>query len=1234
MSNVNLIQSKIMHLEGGAFQSLFDEYLYKKYKFTNIQSLGVQTATNKPTKGTPDAYVLTEDGKYILINYGSVSSQAANKIKADILSCFNIAKLSLKKEKIKKIICGYCSTNIHIEQFDSIMELLEGIEIELIGVDTLSHDLALIYPHIAKNQLGVEIDTNQFFDIEDFVKAYDANCLNAPINCNFLHRKKEIGATCKSISENTITVLTGPSGIGKTRLAIEACRAWSGKKYKVYCVRSNGNFLYDDIKFYIDNPGQYMLFLDDANMVVSLDNVLQTLLSLPQKYKIKILITVRDYARERVITTVSKYFRPEIIEIGKFTDEEINDILKTDLGILNPNYLERISEIANGNARLAFLAGIRSVDKGYQAIHNAEDIFRNYYGRILSEADLTKDDVIMLFLITIAGPVKGRENNLFIDLKKQYGSKIREDETIEKLYSLEFVDWFKNEITKVSDQSLGNYILYYVLYEKRWISIEGLIAIAFPQYKNKVVYALKTIIDIFNSEDVAKYVENSVIYAWNNAPEGQDVEYLEAFHQVNPDKALSIIKRKVEKEKYTDFDMRNFDVYSKKNYHNISTREIGILGGFKYTELFNESIELLMLYFGKRPDLVMDFYFVICDQLLYDKYSRNNKYKNEKVLIDRLWEATDEGENYNFSILYIHVAQYALKTEFSYMQEGRNHRDFNFVRIRISFDEEIALLRNKIWRTLGVLREKKEYKDAVNDILFEVNFNGLDNKNSIAYLQSDFNTIFAEIIKKDRIDFFDAKIVNRYKEIADEINAKIDERYLVYENNRDFRLYKILSKEHILGMTIEDDEKIRKDNIAKEFDSYSLQDYINMFKTCNFLQDTIGERNHWLVSKGLDIVFELLETNQEFYVNVIDKYFKSNAPFTLNGYRQVRFLLSSIGYTKTYKLLNKTEYRGKDRWLSLIWECIDKINVTDTVVSDYNNFSEKNLESSNPIVPSVELLANFGERNTWLKNSILKRIAEREHLSADFLGYAYQDDKIKDILDLFKDDYNTLSQIYMNALKFKNYVDYDGKLFIKIFEQRPNIWEEYVNWVKKCSRSDGNKQKIFDFIWTSEEWQECINYAYSVIMDDAMIFFMDHLAQLLFGQIEQESDVVKNRKKQWLLDSLHQNCKNISKCIKLIEVVVNVIPHWKLDYILEYLKSNKNIEDFKKIHLFPMSESWTGSQVPLIIDKIEFLQSLKEKLKGYAYIEHRVYIEEYRRNLEEYRRKVELEEYLKETDYA
>lgn len=116
MGNVNTIQSKIMQLEGGAFQSLFDEYLYKKYKFTNIQTLGVQTATNKPTKGTPDAYVLTEDGKYILINYGRNTLNNGNSspnqkkrylIKTNVHSIILACFLYPKSEKISAVPTGH-----------------------------------------------------------------------------------------------------------------------------------------------------------------------------------------------------------------------------------------------------------------------------------------------------------------------------------------------------------------------------------------------------------------------------------------------------------------------------------------------------------------------------------------------------------------------------------------------------------------------------------------------------------------------------------------------------------------------------------------------------------------------------------------------------------------------------------------------------------------------------------------------------------------------------------------------------------------------------------------------------------------------------------------------------------------------------------------------------------------------------------------------------------------------
>ena len=124
------------------------------------------------------------------------------------------------------------------------------------------------------------------------------------------------------------------------------------------------------------------------------------------------------------------------------------------------------------------------------------------------------------------------------------------------------------------------------------------------------------------------------------------------------------------------------------------------------------------------------------------------------------------------------------------------------------------------------------------------------------------------------------------------------------------------------------------------------------------------------------------------------------------------------------------------------------------------------------------------------------------------------------------------------------------------------------------------------------------------------------------------------RKKHWLLKKLYERSSDVEKCGKLVDVVVTALPDWKLEYILEFLKENKNVEDFKKIHLFPLSCSWTGSEVSLILDKIDFVESLKDRLKGVDYIDHRDYLEEKRRSLKKYQEQVELKEYLENVDYA
>lgn len=1235
MKNINSIQNAIIQLEGGAFQKLFDAYLYKKYKFNNIQTLGVETGTNKTTKGTPDSYVVTNDGKYILINYGTVSSNPVEKIRADILSCFDKSKLSIPKEKIKKIICGHRSTNIHIEQFDNIMEIIDGIEIELIGIDTLSHDLALFYPHIAKDELGISIDTNQFFEIEDFVKIYDVYGINAPINCDFLHRELELNETCTSILNNKVTVLTGPSGIGKTRLAIEACRRQDSEKIKVFCVKSNGNLLYNDIRYYISDPGRYLIFFDDANMVASIDNVLNTILTLSTDFDVKILISVRDYAKDRVIEAVSMFVLPCIIEIGEFKDDEIKDILKSDLGIVNPDYLKKIADIANGNIRLAFLAGMRSIDDGYQAICNAEDIFKNYYGRIINEAKLTKEDVLMLFFIAIAGPVKNNENQLYSDIKNLYGEKIIEDDIIEKLYSLELIDWFKNEITKIADQSFSNYILYYVLFEKRWISVESLISMGFPTFRNKIIYALNTLLTIFNSEECKKYIKESIIAAWNNAPMEQDMEYLESFYRVNPDKALSIIKNCIDQESNVDFDLHSFDINSKKNYHKITKKIIEILGGYKYTKNFEDAVDLLMLYYKKRPDLIMDFNFVLSDRLLYDKYSYRDRYNHEMRLLDKLWAYTGEGENYNNSILYLQIAECALKTEVSFTEEIRNSRSVNFVRMTLRYTKELAHIRTRIWQNLAILRKNKEYYNAINNFLLEIHLNRLDEEDSKNYLQLDFNIIYDYIIDKNSPDFFDAMVIAKYKEAVEQIGIKPDHRYMVAERNPEFRIYRMLTYEPLTGQTIEEDERLHKEFISKEIDTYDLNDFQNLFCSCKFLEKIVYDREQWSLDSGLNYIFEILEDKSDLYLKVLKEYFDANAPFRLNGYRQVKYLLDHIGYEATYCFVNDSAFDKRDIWMSFIWECVQEKEINEKIVNDYKAFIVNNLANDKPIITTVQVMARYSEQDSEFKATVIKAILTNSKLSASFLDHVRNNDtEVDRIINFFRNDIDALVRIYMNALENSHYVDYSGKLFAKIFEKQPIVWKKYIDWVKSKDNMhrDGNVRKIFELIWRKDKWRECVEYAFKILIDDDMIFYIKEPAVLLFAKTSDE--IIMKRKKYWLFEKIRENNFEIDKCKRFIDMVVNVLPDWKLEYILEFLKENKKLEDFKKIHSFPSSCSWSGSEIPLIMQKIDFLKLLKDNLKGIDYIDHRKYIEEYCINLEKEKEKVELREYLMNADYA
>ncbi len=102
----------------------------------------------------------------------------------------------------------------------------------------------------------------------------------------------------------------------------------------------------------------------------------------------------------------------------------------------------------------------------------------------------------------------------------------------------------------------------------------------------------------------------------------------------------------------------------------------------------------------------------------------------------------------------------------------------------------------------------------------------------------------------------------------------------------------------------------------------------------------------------------------------------------------------------------------------------------------------------------------------------------------------------------------------------------------------------------------------------------------------------------------------------------------------IFEVVTSIFSYNKKKLILYFLSKNKDVEIFKRIPLFPICSSISGSEVPKIEREIDFLKELMDSINGIDYIEHKAYLKEGITHKGKYKQQVLIEEYLEDMDLS
>ena len=1232
MGKINIIQQKIKELSGGEFQKLCDRYLYKKYNLANICPLGSEDGTNKPTKGIPDSYVITSDGKYILIMYGSVKDNSYAKLEQDIKSCTNYEKMKLEKDKIEKIICVYTSTNIMPSQQEKLKNLTNGIPLEIIDLGTLSYDLLEKYQSILNDELNIPIDSNQVFSIDNFIVVYNKRSSSSPLDTEFLFREQEIQELKQSILNNFISIIIGAPGIGKTKLVLETCKLFNESKYKIYCVKSNGASLEADLNIYFEYPGNYILFLDDMNEIKDIEYILSFIHSRKEDINIKLIATVRDYAKEKVINTILEYTKPNILKIEKFSNDQIKEIVKQNYKINNSHYIEQICKIAQGNVRLAVMSAQIAVKDGYMAILDTNQLFKAYYLKILNSFSANKDIYYVLFTIGFLGATDYKLNEITKILLNYFNiSNDTFTRICDYLYSLEIVDKYENEILKISDQNFKDFIVYYVLIEKKYILIEHLLSSTFPKCSAQLVNAINMILHIFYSKETLSYIKEEVNKAWESCTKDEEYYFVKHFSMLNLDKTLLFIKNSINNLETISYNVEDYNIKDKANNKSISCFEINVLSNFKRTEYFTDAIELLIDSYKKHPKYIHDVYIALSETYNFDEISYRDDYKNEYLLADKMWKLSAQGTNKKETILLIEIFKNLLEIEHYRTKNGLDSRSIILQPICVFPTKGIYKLRKYIWDILYKLYEIDIYKPYVENFVFNYHISGSHNEYRNKFIQFDMS-YFSELFvsKQKTIPFSLAAILHNLVTIYDYMSVEPNKHLLRYRENKEFMfLINILPTRHKRDSDWNADDKERKTALFNQIKNYKKEDFKKLFDAYKKYEDLPFEPSDTLY-RGLMDVLDKFENNSVQFVFLINLYFEKQIKTACYPNKIIRNLFDLIGTEETFLLINNCRTDEKDLWLQAFYTEYPETDIDEQICSQLINFVNDTLKKDNPRTISVYSLEKYQKYNKSIikviSQMICKAMYSNNYIVTDFFKPYFYEEDAKKIIELFNENIEDLEEIYLIFLK--QHGDYSCFLFIEILNKDLSFWNKFIERIKNDKYGNIDYCNIFEYIWTQENYSYFIDIAIDNMILKKDFYVSEFLYEKIFPKTNKSKNSIFENQQKYIQDYIKENSNDLKKLKVIFYIIAYRFDDLKDNFLMELLDYNNDIELFKKIPLEKSLYSWSGSLVPIIEQRIKSLENIKSKLSGSKYIEHRNYLDSLINKKKEEKRQQRIREYL------
>ena len=1222
-SRKSVIEQAILRLGPGAYQNLLEDYLRKKYKYKNTMPLGTNTGTDKTTPGTPDTIVRAENGKYILINYGTDTHNSFSKIKEDILSCLDEKKTKISTENIEQIICCHTSTNLNAGQLTEIYSLFGNIE--LIGISDLAYDLIEQYQSLAYTHLGIKLNTHQISSEEDFIKESDKNTYSTTLDMPLLCRDGEMTELLSLVETEAVVLVSGPSEIGKTRLAMEVARRYAERhNATLRFIKSNAQPIYNDLVIEFSGNGQYIVVVDDANRLEHIRVLLSMVFDKQNSRLIKLILTARDYTKDKLIKDLREICIPTEFKLSGLSEDDVTHILQENMNIKNFDLQRQIRQIAKGNIRIAIMAAMCAKAGKVADVNNSFEILRNYYDPIVSELD--RRELVVASIVAFFDAFLVDKDEIPFHIAANRG--IDDGQFIDCCLNLaekEVIATRENKAIKFDNQNLQDYFLYYALFEAKLLSPSELIISSFEKYRSRVVFVFTTLIEMFQSEPLMEYLESEIKIAWAvlKANEPLIDSFIEAFIHFIPDETLLQIRHKMEQIAIVQNDLTTYDYEKTSNQDNIKSTTINLLSRFRHSTYYEDAIDIAINYFERNNEFPMDFYHLIKNRWGYERLSCHFNFVDEHLLLDKLIENYQNKQSLPAAqLLYfalIGLTQYKFET----VEPDIGNR-FTFFRAHLPNTEALINLRTKCIEAIYKLFSNVEHR-YLSFRIMKLGFGGydLENENDCAIAHHDMHEISLLILPLlDNRIFEHCTLLERFEKICRDFDISHAQSIPVSTDNPVYDIYVQMKKDRGYRKQEEDEYDA---NICKMSKNITSSTFAALWKELKNYPD--AKNYDWQLNTAIQSLFGFLKEDHEKFIECFTSYAENNTPYCYYYDIISDGLMEILGWQKSLDFIRKLDFPLRNSFLASLYDRadlseLDKVALVeimeiavDASIS-YNTACKINSVHSGFFAEYLQYLAFCSNNNSYVIRSF-------------FASMRRATDDAYEIISLLNGKLEILYSALLPIIKAGHADYYVLDILISLVCKDISYLQVIVK--EMCSNKSYNRDNMFiNKLWELDGYMEYITEAFEAMESCCKYVFLgDSFLETLIS-IENDSTELTEKKLAWQRYYISNNHDNTDSMNYLFFTVCNCPLSQLKDALLSFCECNKEFESFKRLPLLPTSHFWSGSEIPHIESELRFLVDLKSNLKGTDYIEHRIHIGEAIQNKRMYKERVLTREFLGE----